>query len=95
MVDPPNYKSGYVQAGSAASSELMTDWLNAPQRFPVDETVRTPLSAQATHAAHQTAYGSTLTPDEYYLLILSIDMGGQYFSRENRDESTGTYQGGN
>ena len=28
--------------------------------------------------------GQELTPDEYYRLILNIDMGGQYFFRENR-----------
>ena len=27
--------------------------------------------------------GTELTPDEYYLLSLNIDMGGQFFSREN------------
>jgi F-type H+-transporting ATPase subunit gamma len=27
-----------------------------------------------------------LTPDEYYILGLSLDMGGQFFSRENKDE---------
>ena len=32
--------------------------------------------------------GQGLTADEYYRLILSIDMGGQFFSRENKDEAT-------
>jgi hypothetical protein len=27
-----------------------------------------------------------LTPDEYYVLGLSLDMGGQFFSRENKNE---------
>ena len=33
--------------------------------------------------------GTELTPDEYYLLILNIDMGGQFFFRENRDGALG------
>jgi len=28
--------------------------------------------------------GTALTPDEYYLLILNIDMGAQYYFRENK-----------
>jgi len=32
--------------------------------------------------------GQGLTADEFYRLILSIDMGGQFFSRENKDEAT-------
>jgi hypothetical protein len=32
--------------------------------------------------------GQGLTADEFYRLILSIDMGGQFFSRENKDAAT-------
>ena len=32
--------------------------------------------------------GQGLSADEFYRLILSIDMGGQFFSRENKDEAT-------
>jgi hypothetical protein len=31
-----------------------------------------------------------MTSDEYYLLGLNIDMGGQYFFRENLDEAGAT-----
>ena len=34
--------------------------------------------------------GTELTPDEYYLLELNIDMGAQYFFRENLDEAGAT-----
>jgi len=56
--------------------------LNPPQRFPtVDTNVR-----RFNGAIHPLDVGGTeLTPDEYYLLALSIDMGGQFFSRENKN----------
>jgi hypothetical protein len=77
---PPNY----VQAASAETSSLIT-LLNPPQQFPaVDTTVR--LVPGAT--PHPVDVGGTeLTPAEYYLLGLNIDMGGQYFFRENLDEA--------
>ena len=28
-----------------------------------------------------------LTPEEYYRLILNIDMGGQFYFRENKDSA--------
>jgi hypothetical protein len=72
---------GYVSAGSAKDSELIKK-LNPPQRFPtVDESVRA--FPGPTHAA--TAGYTELTPDEYYRLILNIDMGGQFYFRENKD----------
>jgi hypothetical protein len=77
---PPNY----VVAASAETSSLMT-LLNPPQRFPtVDTTVRLVPGVMS----HPVDVGGTeLTPDEYYLLGLNIDMGGQYFFRENLDEA--------
>ena len=36
---------------------------------------------------HPTSSAAELTPDEYYRLILNIDMGGQFFFRENKDDS--------
>ncbi|MES1205538.1 MAG: hypothetical protein ABUS79_06335 [Pseudomonadota bacterium] len=87
---PPNY---VVPAAAEASPLMML--LNPPQRFPVDKTVRafgsaafsmnvggTPMSFPGT--PHPVDVGGTeLTPDEYYLLILNIDMGGQFYFREN------------
>jgi hypothetical protein len=81
---PPNY----VVAASAETSPLMTKYLNPPQQYPtVDTTVR--LVPGLT--AHPVDVGGTeLTPGEYYLLGLNIDMGGQYFFRENLDEAGAT-----
>jgi hypothetical protein len=88
---PPNY---VVPAAAEASPLMML--LNPPQRFPaVDKTVRafgsapfsmnvggTPMQFPGT--PHPVDVGGTeLTPDEYYLLILDIDMGGQFYFREN------------
>ncbi|MBC8131578.1 MAG: hypothetical protein H7X95_01250 [Deltaproteobacteria bacterium] len=70
----------FAVASNAAGSKVIQK-LNPPQRFPVvDETVR-----RFPGAIHPVDVGGTaLTPDEYYLLSLSIDMGGQFFSRENK-----------
>jgi len=88
---PPNY---VVPAAAEASPLMML--LNPPQRYPaVDKTVRafgsaafsksvggTPMNFPGT--PHPVDVGGTeLTPDEYYLLILNIDMGGQFYFREN------------
>jgi hypothetical protein len=70
--------SAYAEPGSAKSSKIIKK-LNPPQRFP---DVNTAVRAFAG-GVHPT--GVELTADEYYRLILSIDMGGQFFSRENRD----------
>jgi hypothetical protein len=81
----------YVEPGSARDS-LVIRMLNPMQRFPsVDANVRAfpdrTFDGQqitrglATHAA--AVGGPELTADEYYLLIMNIDMGGQFFFREN------------
>ncbi len=82
-----------VQPGSALKSEVIKK-LNPPQRFPaiVKEARAFP---GKTHPAD--VAGQELTPDEYYLLMLNIDMGGQYYFRENRpkaaDPGMGMYMG--
>jgi hypothetical protein len=84
----------YVAPAAAARSNLIK-MLNPPQRFPtVDMSTRAfsaaNLSAkeQTMTQAFATAHSSVqLTADEYYLLILNIDMGGQYFFRENLEEA--------
>jgi hypothetical protein len=87
---PPNY----VVAAAAEASPLIMR-LNPPQRYPLDTTVRkwgtapfsmnvggTPMMFPGT--PHPVDVGGTeLTPDEYYLLSLNIDMGGQFYFREN------------
>jgi hypothetical protein len=83
----------YVEPASALTSALIRK-LNPMQRFPaVDVNVRAfeatipaddPARRNAiTHAA--AVGGPELTADEYYLLIMNIDMGGQFFFRENLD----------
>jgi hypothetical protein len=74
----------YVTPGSARTSKVIQK-LNPPQRFPaVDLTKRA--FPGAVHPVD--VGGMELTPDEYYLLILNIDMGAQFFFRENRPGRT-------
>jgi hypothetical protein len=85
----------YVAAPSARDS-LVVQMLNPVQRFPLSSTVRASdvydafkdrsiTGGAISHAAQ--VGGQELTADEHYLLILNIDMGGQYFFRENLDEA--------
>jgi hypothetical protein len=75
----------FANAADAAGSEVIRK-LNPPQQFPaVDMSVRR--FPTATHAAM--VGGPELTAEEYYRLILNIDMGGQFFFRENADEAMG------
>jgi hypothetical protein len=69
----------YVTPASARESELIQK-LNPPKLYPApDETVRA--FPGMTHAQEQ---GFTdLTPEEYHLLILMADSGGQFYTREN------------
>lgn len=70
----------FVTPGEAAKSDVVRR-LNPPQRFPaVDPGVR----AFARQAHPADVGGQELTPDEYYLLILNIDMGAQFYFRENK-----------
>lgn len=73
----------FAKAAAARDSTII-EKLNPPQRDPVvDTSVR-----RYAGAVHPVDVGGTeLTPDEYYLLGLSIDMGGQFYSRENKDEA--------
>jgi hypothetical protein len=69
----------YVEPGNAMGSELITK-LNPPQQFP---TVDMENRAFGNAERHAELMGNDLTPDEYYMLIVMADNGGQYFSREN------------
>ncbi len=70
----------YVRPGDARGSELLKV-LNPMQLFPAEDASVRAFDA-ATHAQMQ---GFTdLTADEYHLLILMADGGGQFYSRENR-----------
>ena len=77
----------YVKAPSARDS-LVVQMLNPFQRYPSDATVRAFADRSSTGGAvsHAAQVGAPeLTPDEIYLLTLNIDMGGQFFFRENLD----------
>jgi hypothetical protein len=70
----------FIEPGSAAKSDVIKK-LNPPQRFPqIDNGVLAFPGPQ--HPAE--VGGQALTPEEYYLLILNIDMGAQYYFRENK-----------
>ncbi len=69
----------YIEPGNARESELIKK-LNPPQIFPVDMNTRAFGNAAAAHARD---VGAELTADEYYLLVLMADSGGQFYSREN------------
>jgi hypothetical protein len=80
-ITPPNAVLSYFEPGKARDSQVVK-MLNPPQRFPsVNANVR-----YQTGAVHPLDVGGTaeLTLDEYYQLILNIDMGGQFYFRENR-----------
>ena len=85
-ITPPNGAFAFAKPADAAHSDVIKR-LNPMQRFPaVDPGTR----FVAGGPVHPTDMGGMeLTPDEYYLLGLSIDMGGQFFSRENKDEAVG------
>jgi hypothetical protein len=71
----------YVEPGSARDSELIKK-LNPVQQFPTQNpNVRAFDVGQ--FPAHAAAVGQELTPDEYYLMVLMADLGGQFYSREN------------
>ena len=69
----------YVEPASARDSVLIQK-LNPPQQYPtVDMNVRA--FPGPSHPAD--VGGTPLTAEEYRLLVLMADMGGQFYSREN------------
>jgi hypothetical protein len=81
----------YVEPGAAHNS-VAVQMLNPPQRFPnVDMNTRA-FAGKPVHPAEVGTYNGhdgadakyQLTADEYYILILSSDSGGQYYARENK-----------
>jgi hypothetical protein len=81
MIDGP--VPHLVEAGSARDSEIIKR-LNPMQRFPMDLNTRA-FTGDAMATAHAASHAGVpaLTADEMYLLILNIDMGGQFYFREN------------
>jgi hypothetical protein len=71
----------YIEPTDAAGSKLIQK-LNPVQQFPnQDPGVRA--FDTAAFPPHAAQLGVELTPDEYYLLTLAADLGGQFYSREN------------
>ena len=78
-VVPPDY----VKPAAAARSNIVK-MLNPPQRFPTVDMNNRAFTGDALATAFAPAHtGVQLTADEYYLLLLNIDMGGQFYFREN------------
>ncbi|HET6612847.1 MAG TPA: hypothetical protein VFG83_12695 [Kofleriaceae bacterium] len=73
--DPPIY----VEPGNARESVLIQK-INPPVLFPAPDTSQRAFDGPV-HPAD--VGGEELTPQEYYLLILMADAGGQFYSREN------------
>lgn len=83
MITPPmpgDFKNG-LPANAAGSPVIKR--INPIQQFPAPD----PAVHRYATAPHPTTGNVPLTASEYYLLGLSIDMGGQFFSRENKEEA--------
>jgi hypothetical protein len=87
MGDPKEY----VSPGSAYASTVI-QMLNPPARYPAIDLTDRAFGTKPQHPAGENinvnghsgddpAY--QLTADEYYLLSLMADNGGQFYSREN------------
>jgi hypothetical protein len=78
----------YVEPAAARKS-LLFEKLNPPQLYPTADCDAGCVAAQQNRfkpgaPVHpQDVGGQALTNEEYYLLILSTDAGGQFYSREN------------
>jgi hypothetical protein len=78
---PPNATVQYLKPLDAAHS-IMIQKLNPTQLFPTPSATRA--FPVGTNPPHLTALGKTdLNSLQFYVLILSADMGGQFFAREN------------
>jgi hypothetical protein len=87
----------YLEPGNASASPVI-QMLNPPARYPQVDTTKRAFSGMPIHPAEVSSYNGhngadakyALSPDEYYLLILNADSGGQYYFRENKP-AAGTY----
>jgi len=85
----------YVEAGNAAASDVIKK-LNPPARYPQVNMADRAYPSMPIHPAEVGSYNGhngadpkyQLTADEYFLLILNADSGGQYYFRENRPGGT-------
>lgn len=80
----------YISPGAAHDS-VAIQMLNPPARFPAVNTSDRAFPNMPVHPSEVGTYNGhdgadpkyQLTPDEYYLLILNADDGGQFYFREN------------
>jgi hypothetical protein len=75
----------YIRPTDARGSRLI-QLLNPPQLYPAPDLGNRAF-AGTPHAVAMN--GSDLTPDQYHLLILAADMGGQFYARENAPGNVG------
>ncbi len=92
----------YVAPGSAYDSSLFKTYLNPMRQYPTQDATVRAFPGRAAHPAEvgtvSTAKGAIngadmayqLTPDEYFVLQVMADNGGQYFARENRPNYGGS-----
>jgi hypothetical protein len=81
----------YLDPGNAAGSTTI-QMLNPPRQFPTFSAAERAFPDKPVHPAEVGMYNGhngadakyQLTQQEYYLLILNADMGGQFFFRENK-----------
>jgi hypothetical protein len=81
----------YVEPGNASASDVIKR-LNPPARYPQVDLTNRAFSGMPIHPAEIASYNGhsgadpkyVLTPDEYFVLMLNIDDGGQYYFRENK-----------
>jgi hypothetical protein len=71
----------YVEPGNARESALIRK-LNPVRQFPAQDPSQRAFPT-AQYPPHAASVGAELTADEYYLLVLMADNGGQYYAREN------------
>jgi hypothetical protein len=81
----------YINPGNAHDSTAI-QMLNPPRQFPTFSATERAFPDKPVHPAEVGTYNGhngadakyQLTQQEYYLLILNADMGGQYYFRENK-----------
>jgi hypothetical protein len=81
----------YAEPGNASASDVVKR-VNPPARYPMVDLTDRAYPGMPIHPAEIANYNGhagtdakyVLTPDEYYLLMLNIDDGGQFYFRENK-----------
>ncbi len=76
----------YIEPSKARDSILIQK-LNPVQQFPTQDMNNRAFDT-SEFVPHAQAMGVELTADEYYLMVLAADNGGQFYSRENAPGAT-------